>query len=259
MYDRRAIAAPCPELATPARFASTSSGMRTALSSSSLVATMLAGCSREPESKPARSTAPVEKTAAGWPAFVDSFIEARFKADPYFAVQAGATSSTARCRTGAAPRSMPKSPSCANSQGELAKCDPAIADRRRSASNMNISSGWWTRSSSGWRAQKRRSQSGLVPRKARSFDVPDARIRAVAETARGLPGLRARRAGARRQHPRQSAHAVAEGLHRTWRGGLRRLRHVLPRRDAGHLRAACRREAETRTRRGHRSGRHRDG
>ena len=27
--------------------------------------------------------------AAEWPAFVESFIEARFKADPYFAVQAG--------------------------------------------------------------------------------------------------------------------------------------------------------------------------
>ena len=54
-----------------------------------LAAMMLAGCSREPESKPAASTAPVEKTVAGWPGFVDSFIEARFKADPYFAVQAG--------------------------------------------------------------------------------------------------------------------------------------------------------------------------
>ena len=54
-----------------------------------LAATMLAGCSREPESKPVASTAPVEKAVAVWPAFVDSFIEARFKADPYFAVQAG--------------------------------------------------------------------------------------------------------------------------------------------------------------------------
>ena len=54
-----------------------------------LAATMLAGCSREPESRPVASTAPVEKSVAGWPAFVDSFIEARFKADPYFAVQSG--------------------------------------------------------------------------------------------------------------------------------------------------------------------------
>ncbi len=54
-----------------------------------LAAMMLAGCSREPEPKPAASTAPVEKTDAGWPGFVASFIEARFKADPYFAVQAG--------------------------------------------------------------------------------------------------------------------------------------------------------------------------
>jgi len=54
-----------------------------------LAAMMLAGCSREPEPKPAASAAPVEKTDAGWPGFVASFIEARFKADPYFAVQAG--------------------------------------------------------------------------------------------------------------------------------------------------------------------------
>jgi hypothetical protein len=56
---------------------------------SCLAAMMLAGCSREPESRPAASTAPVEKTVAGWSDFVDAFIEARFKADPYFAVQAG--------------------------------------------------------------------------------------------------------------------------------------------------------------------------
>jgi len=54
-----------------------------------LAAMMLAGCSREPEPRPAARTAPVEKTDAGWPGFVASFIEARFKADPYFAVQAG--------------------------------------------------------------------------------------------------------------------------------------------------------------------------
>jgi len=55
---------------------------------SALVAIMLAGCSREPEVKPA-ATAPVATVDAGWPGFVDAFIEARFKADPYFAVQAG--------------------------------------------------------------------------------------------------------------------------------------------------------------------------
>jgi len=52
------------------------------------VAMMLTGCSREPEAPPA-TTAPAAKTDAGWPQFVDSFIEGRFKADPYFAVQAG--------------------------------------------------------------------------------------------------------------------------------------------------------------------------
>ena len=50
---------------------------------------MLAGCSRERRGKPARAAPAPRKLAADWPAFVDSFIEARFKADPYFAVQAG--------------------------------------------------------------------------------------------------------------------------------------------------------------------------
>jgi len=58
-----------------------------------LVLAMLSGCSREPQQQPtpeaAPPPAPAATTTAEWPAFVDSFIEARFKADPYFAVQAG--------------------------------------------------------------------------------------------------------------------------------------------------------------------------
>lgn len=53
-----------------------------------LTTMMLTGCSREPEVKPA-DTGAAAKADAGWPGFVDSFIEGRFKADPYFAVQAG--------------------------------------------------------------------------------------------------------------------------------------------------------------------------
>jgi len=55
------------------------------------VVVMLAGCSREPEATPAPAATDVKaaKADAGWPAFVDSFIESRFKADPYFAIQAG--------------------------------------------------------------------------------------------------------------------------------------------------------------------------
>jgi uncharacterized protein (DUF885 family) len=53
------------------------------VAASVLALVMLAGCSREPEPAPA----PVR--VAVWPEFVESFIEARFKADPYFAVQAG--------------------------------------------------------------------------------------------------------------------------------------------------------------------------
>ena len=45
------------------------------------------GCSREPAA--AGRAAALQRLAAEWPAFVEAFIEARFKADPYFAVQAG--------------------------------------------------------------------------------------------------------------------------------------------------------------------------
>jgi hypothetical protein len=51
---------------------------------------LLAGCSREPAEKLAPAAVPsASQGEAAWPAFVESFIEARFKADPYFAVQAG--------------------------------------------------------------------------------------------------------------------------------------------------------------------------
>ena len=62
------------------------------LVASGLLATsLLAGCSREPAEKPAPAAAPppAAKSALEWPAFVDSFIEARFKTDPSFAVQSG--------------------------------------------------------------------------------------------------------------------------------------------------------------------------
>jgi len=54
-----------------------------------VVVALLTACSRTPSEKPAPSPAPAAEVAAEWPAFVDSFIEARFKADPYFAVQSG--------------------------------------------------------------------------------------------------------------------------------------------------------------------------
>ncbi|HET9863873.1 MAG TPA: DUF885 domain-containing protein [Steroidobacteraceae bacterium] len=49
-----------------------------------LPALALLGCSRESPAPPPAPSATVE-----WPAFVDSFIEARFRADPGFAVQSG--------------------------------------------------------------------------------------------------------------------------------------------------------------------------
>jgi hypothetical protein len=52
---------------------------------------LLAGCARESEPPPPGPAPSAIRawTVDAWPGFVDSFIEARFKADPYFAVQAG--------------------------------------------------------------------------------------------------------------------------------------------------------------------------
>ena len=56
-----------------------------------LAMTLLSGCTRSPPEKPPEAAAPAAaaQVPVAWPAFVDAFIEARFKADPYFAVQAG--------------------------------------------------------------------------------------------------------------------------------------------------------------------------
>jgi hypothetical protein len=58
---------------------------------SMMSAAAFVGCTREPDVKPADTVpaASPRKADTGWPAFVESFIQARFKADPYFAVQAG--------------------------------------------------------------------------------------------------------------------------------------------------------------------------
>jgi len=55
-----------------------------------LSAAILAACAREqpkPAEAPSADAAPA--TQKSWPEFVDAFIEARFKADPYFAVDSG--------------------------------------------------------------------------------------------------------------------------------------------------------------------------
>jgi len=63
----------------------------TACFAACLVTVLLAGCSGERGDKSADVAAPAASVNkdAGWPAFVEGFIESRFKADPYFAVQAG--------------------------------------------------------------------------------------------------------------------------------------------------------------------------
>lgn len=55
----------------------------------SILALVVAGCSREPARSP--TPAPTEDAAREetWPGFVDRFIEARMQADPHFAVQSG--------------------------------------------------------------------------------------------------------------------------------------------------------------------------
>ena len=64
--------------------------MRTRPFAALLSAAILAACAREqpkPAEAPSADAAPA--TQKSWPEFVDAFIEARFKADPYFAVDSG--------------------------------------------------------------------------------------------------------------------------------------------------------------------------
>ena len=58
------------------------------LAAASALVVLMTACAREPVVAPTETKA-AETVDAGWPGFVDSFIEARFNADPYFAVQAG--------------------------------------------------------------------------------------------------------------------------------------------------------------------------
>ncbi|MEJ0085600.1 MAG: DUF885 domain-containing protein [Pseudomonadota bacterium] len=63
--------------------------MRIRLFAAALSAAILAACARE-QPKPADAPpAAVAASPKSWPQFVDAFIESRFKADPYFAVDSG--------------------------------------------------------------------------------------------------------------------------------------------------------------------------
>lgn len=99
------------------------------LAATSLVlATALTGCSGERGAKPASATAmPDDATAdAGWPAFVESFIEARFKADPYFAVQAGRHDFDGKMPDWSRAALDADVVELRNFAGAMAKYDPAI-------------------------------------------------------------------------------------------------------------------------------------
>jgi len=104
--------------------------MRTTVSlaaTSVLVVALLTGCSRKASEKPAEVTAPAAAAqgAAEWPAFVDSFIEARFKADPYFAVQAGRHEFDGKMPDWSRAAIDAEVSNLRKFAGELAKRDPA--------------------------------------------------------------------------------------------------------------------------------------
>jgi hypothetical protein len=105
--------------------------------SSLLIPVLLTGCSRAPAPKPADSPPPASaaQVATGWPGFVESFIEARFKADPYFAVQQGRHELDGRMPDLSRAGIDADVAELRKFQGELAKYDPA--SRPRSASNRN--------------------------------------------------------------------------------------------------------------------------
>jgi hypothetical protein len=65
-----------------------SAALRSTFLLSLLSAALVAGCTRDP-APPAESPAASASSERAWPDFVDAFIEASMKADPYFAVQAG--------------------------------------------------------------------------------------------------------------------------------------------------------------------------
>lgn len=63
---------------------------RTLALATGLFVLLITACSREqPGPGPAPSATAPQAAAQDWPAFADAFIEARFRADPYFAVQSG--------------------------------------------------------------------------------------------------------------------------------------------------------------------------
>src|SRR5689334_5879889 len=54
-----------------------------------LLVVLIAACSREPRPQPPPTAAAPPVAAQDWQRFATAFIEARFRADPYFAVQSG--------------------------------------------------------------------------------------------------------------------------------------------------------------------------
>jgi hypothetical protein len=95
--------------------------------SSLLIPLLLMGCSRAPAPKPADSppAASAAPAGAGWPGFVESFIEARFKADPYLAVQQGRHEFDGRMPDLSRAGIDSDVAELRKFQGELAKYDPA--------------------------------------------------------------------------------------------------------------------------------------
>src|SRR5689334_14858156 len=99
----------------------------TLLALSLLATALLASCSRDATEKPAPAAAPpppAAQTVIEWPAFVDSFIEARFKTDPYFAVQSGRHEYDGKMPDWSRTALDANIAELRNFAGELAKRDP---------------------------------------------------------------------------------------------------------------------------------------
>ncbi len=189
--------------------------MRAAVSSAAtglIVAALLAGCSRKSDEKPAEAAPPAARPRRCGLACIRRFLHrGALQGGPVFR-RAGGPSRIRRQDAGLESRRprRRRRASCARIRRPSSRSSirPALTPAQRFEREYLE---WVIDAQLFWLAERRIavSQSGLVPRKARSVDVPHARIRAAAETPRGISRLRARRAGARRQHSRQSAHAAA--------------------------------------------------
>ena len=207
-----------------------------------IVVALLTGMLARACGKPADATAPAGavQVAAGWPAFVESFIEARFKADPYFAVQAGRHEFDGQMPDWSRAAIDAEVSDLRKFAERARQAKSGLADRRAAIRTRVPAVGGGFAALLARRTPKR--HSAIRPGTSKSWIrrcISRANTRRCQNASR-LSGYARAVPASRREYPRQSAHTVAESVHRPRRRGLRRIRHVLPQRDAGHLRASLR-------------------